>query len=45
MQVLNLIKNVYKKQRQYENLDLDYITPRIIVMSYPRKFNNGNIKA
>ena len=35
MQVLNLIKSVYKKQRQYENLDLDYITPRIIAMSYP----------
>ena len=35
MKVLNFLKGVYKSPRQYENLDLDYITNRIIAMSYP----------
>ena len=35
MKILNMIKGVYKSQRKYENLDLDYITNRIIAMSYP----------
>ena len=35
MKILNLIKGVYKSPRKYENLDLDYITNRIIAMSYP----------
>ena len=35
MQVLNFIKSIYQKKKKYENLDLDYITHRIIAMSYP----------
>ena len=35
MQVFNFFKSLYKKKRKYENLDLDYITHRIIAMSYP----------
>ena len=35
MQVLNLVKKIYKKKKKFENLDLDYITHRIIAMSYP----------
>ena len=35
MKLLNLIKGYYKSQKQFENLDLDYITNRIIAMAYP----------